>query len=213
MKLISFSGHRTTPEGKIVTLIQHKNKYYPVEFLVADIQHTTPILGVLTSQELGLVKRMHTVNTERQDILNNYPDLFEGLGCLPIEHHIELKEIVKPVVHPPRRVTEAIRSRVTKELHPMEEEGLIEKVDQPRDWVNSMVTVIKPHKTRICLGLRKLNEAIKREHFPLPTIEEVTARMANAKVFSVLDAKSGFWQILLDEASSLLCTFNTPHGR
>ena len=76
-----------------------------------------------------------------------------------------------------------------------------------------MVTVIKPHKTRICLDPRNLNEAIKREHFPLPTIEEVTARMPNAKVFPVLDAKSGFWQIPLDESSSLLCTFNTPHGR
>ena len=126
---------------------------------------------------------------------------------------LKLNETVKPVVHPPRRVPEAIRSRVTKELHRMEEEGVIEKVDQPTDWVNSMVTVIKPHKTRICLDPRNLNEAIKREHFPLPTIEEVTARMPNAKVFSVLDAKSGFWQIPLDEASSLLCTFNTPHGR
>jgi hypothetical protein len=156
---------------------------------------------------------MHTVKTEQQDILNNYPDLFEGLGCLPVEHHIELNETIEPVIHPPRRVPEAIRSRVTKELHRMEEEGVIEKVDQPTDWVNSMVTVIKPHKTRICLDPRNLNEAIKREHFPLPTIEEVTARMPNAKVFSVLDAKSGFWQIPLDEASSLLCTFNTPHGR
>ena len=89
----------------------------------------------------------------------------------------------------------------------------IEKVDQPTDWVCSMVTVIKPHKTRICLDPRNLNEAIKREHFLLPTIEEVTARMANAKVFSVLDAKSGFCQIPLDESSSLLCTFNTPDGR
>jgi hypothetical protein len=95
----------------------------------------------------------------------------------------------------------------------MEEEGAIEKVAQPTDWVNSMVTVIKPHKTRICLDPRNLNEAVKREHFPLPTIVEVTARMPIAKVFSVLDAKSGFWQIPLDEASSLLCTFNTPHGR
>ena len=40
-----------------------------------------------------------------------------------------------------------------------------------------MVTVIKP------LDPRDLNEAIKCKHFPLPTIEEVTARMPNAKVF------------------------------
>ena len=37
--------------------------------------------------------------------------------------------------------------------------------------------------------------------------------MPGAKVFSVLDAKSGFLQIELDEASSLLTTFNTPIGR
>ena len=43
----------------------------------------------------------------------------------------------------------------------MEAEGVIEKVDQPTDWVNSMVTVIKPHKTRIYLDPRNLNEAIK----------------------------------------------------
>ena len=161
VKLISFSGHQTTPEGKITALVQHKNKYYPVEFQVADLQSTTPILGVLTSQELGLVKRMHTVNTEQQDIQNNYPDLFEGLGCLPVEHHIELNERVQPVIHPLKRVPEPIRSRVTKELHQMEAEGVIEKVDQPTDWVNSMVTVIKPHKTRICLDPPEFKRSYK----------------------------------------------------
>lgn len=45
------------------------------------------------------------------------------------------------------------------------------------------------------------------------TIEEVISTMPGAKVFSVLDAKSGFLQIELDEASSLLTTFNTPIGR
>lgn len=45
------------------------------------------------------------------------------------------------------------------------------------------------------------------------TIEEIVSAMPGAKVFSVLDAKSGFLQIELDEASSLLTTFNTPIGR
>ena len=59
-----------------------------------------------------------------------------------------------------------------------------------------MVTVIKPHKTRIFLDPRNLNEAIKREHFPLPTIEEVTARMPNAKVFQSSTPKVGFGKYL-----------------
>ena len=44
----------------------------------------------------------------------------------------------------------------------------------------------------------------------MKTIKEVVAEMPDAKVFSKLDAKSGFLQIMLDEASSLLTTFNTP---
>lgn len=76
-----------------------------------------------------------------------------------------------------------------------------------------MVTVVKPNKLRICIDPKDLNKAIKREHFPLKTVEEVVSEMPNAKVFSVLDANHGFWQIQLDEESSKLCTFNTPFGR
>ena len=52
-----------------------------------------------------------------------------------------------------------------------------------------------------------------RSHYPLPTIEEVATRLTNAKFFSVLDAKAGFWQVKLEEAASYLTTFNTLFGR
>ena len=76
-----------------------------------------------------------------------------------------------------------------------------------------MVAAVKPNKIRICIDPRDVNEAIRREHFPMATIEEVVASMPQAKVFSVLDATSGYWQVKLDEQSSKLCTFNTPFGR
>lgn len=60
---------------------------------------------------------------------------------------------------------------------------------------------------------RDLNRAIKKEHFKLPTREEITSQFANAKYFSKLDASSGFWQLKLDNAISKLCTFNSPFGR
>ena len=60
---------------------------------------------------------------------------------------------------------------------------------------------------------RDLNVAIKREHFPMPTIEEIATRLNGAKLFSVFDASNGFWQVEHDEESSLLTTFNTPFGR
>ncbi|VDH93047.1 Hypothetical predicted protein [Mytilus galloprovincialis] len=96
----------------------------------------------------------------------------------------------------------------------MEDIGVIFKQQEPTQWVNSMVTVIKPNgKIRICIDPRDLNKAILREHYPLKTVEEVISQMPNAKVFSKLDATSGFWHIQLDEPSSKLCTFNTPFGR
>lgn len=60
---------------------------------------------------------------------------------------------------------------------------------------------------------KDLNTAIRKEHYPLVTEEEVVSRMPNAKCFSVLDANQGFYQTKLDEESSKLCTFNTPIGR
>ena len=90
---------------------------------------------------------------------------------------------------------------------------MIKKQEEPTDWVNSMVIVETPKKLRICLDPRDLNKAIKREHFPMKTIEEVVQNMPGAKVFSKLDATSGYWQLKLDEESSKLCTFNTPFGR
>ena len=86
---------------------------------------------------------------------------------------------------------------------------MIKKQEEPTDWVNSMVTVETPKKLKICKDPRGLNKAIKREHFPMKTIEEVVQNMPGAKVFSKLDAASGYCQLKLDDKCSKLCTFNT----
>ena len=93
-------------------------------------------------------------------------------------------------------------------------DGIITTVEQPTKWVNSVVLVRKPNgDVRICLDPVDLNKALKREHYPLKTVEEVASRMSEAKVFSTLDATSGFYQIKLAEESTLLTTLNTPFGR
>ena len=48
--------------------------------------------------------------------------------------------------------------------------------------------------------------AIQREHYPLPTIEEIATRLHGAKVFAVLDVRNGFWHVPLDDTSSFLTT-------
>ena len=74
--------------------------------------------------------------------------------------------------------------------------------------------LVKPNgNLRICIDPRDLNKAVKRDYYPMSTIDDIVTRMPNAKVFSVLDASSGFWQVQLDTPSAKLCTFNTPFGR
>ena len=92
--------------------------------------------------------------------------------------------------------------------------GVVVKVDQPTNWVKNLVIVEKKNGSlRLCLDPRDLNKAIKHEHYKIPTMQEVASEFAGKTVFSTLDSKDGYWQVQLDEESSLLCTFNTPFGR
>ena len=60
---------------------------------------------------------------------------------------------------------------------------------------------------------RDLNKALKREQYSCPTVDDIAAKLHGARVFTVFDATSGYWQVKLDKKSSLLTTFNTPFGR
>lgn len=215
VKLISYSGHKLNSMGKAILLVGTKNKFSPVEFQVVD-HKAQPVLGLQTCLDLQLIKRMYTVNTEDpKQLLAEYSDVFEGLGCLPGEYNIQLKENAKPVIHPPRKIPFAQRRKVKKELERMVKDGVIEEVKEPSDWVNSIVVAEKANKkdVRICLDPRDLNKYIKREHYPMKTVEEVAATVQGATVFSVLDASSGFWQIRLQRDCTNLTVFNTPFGR
>ena len=213
-RLVAFGGQRLNACGKVTMNCQHKGKRHPVVFEVID--HDTPnILGLKTCVELNLVQRMDAIDNHHVDILDRYSDVFEGLGCITdASYHIKVDESAQPVVHPPRKVPVTLRPKIQQELRRMEKLDVIEKVEEPTDWVNSMVTIVKPNGSlRICIDPRDLNMAVKRDYYPMSTIDEIVTRMPNAKVFSVLDASSGFWQLKLDTPSAKLCTFNTPFGR
>ena len=76
-----------------------------------------------------------------------------------------------------------------------------------------MIVEKKNGSLRLCLGPRHLNQVIKREHYKIPTIQDVASDLRGKTVFSTLDLKDGYWQVELDTESSLLCTFNIPFGR
>ena len=90
--------------------------------------------------------------------------------------------------------------------------GILVPVEVPTDWVSSMVGPSKRNgKIRLCIDPKPLNKALKRNRYPLPTIDDLLAKLTNAKVFA--DAKNGFWHVPLDDESSYLTTFGTPWSR
>ena len=83
-----------------------------------------------------------------------------------------------------------------EELDRLEAENIIAKVEEPTEWVNPIVNVLKPNKQlRICVDPQKLNEAIMREHYALPIASDIFARISGAKVYSTLDATAGFTRL------------------
>jgi hypothetical protein len=124
-------------------------------------------------------------------------------------------------VHAARKTPVSLRDKVKRELERMEKLNIIRRVDEPTEWVNSLVVVPKPNgEVRICLDPRDLNFAVKREHYQMPTLDETTSHLAGAKYFTALDATAGYWNV--PQSSTiffffffllLLTTFQTPNGR
>ena len=91
---------------------------------------------------------------------------------------------------------------------------MIQKVEEHTDWCSSLAySTKKDGSLCVCLDPQKLNASLKRCPHKIPTVEELNPMFANAKMFSKLDAKAGYWSIHLDEDSQLLTTFRTPFGR
>lgn len=133
---------------------------------------------------------------------------------MPGEHKIKLRADAKPVIHRARKVPVALKKRLREKLDTLIEENIVRKIEEPTEWVNSLVILEKCDKDlRLCIDPKDLNKGIQREHFRLPTKSDITSAMNGARYFSKLDASSGFYQIALDEESAKLCTFNTPFGR
>lgn len=166
-------------------------------------------------------KEVYHVDTDQdetpaQKVFYEYADLFKDeVGGLPVTYSMKLTPNVSPVVNPLKTRSCSHAVKVKEELQRMQAVGVIEPVEEPTEWVSNMVATHKKNTddVHMCIDPRDLNKALMRPHHPIRTVEEVAAEMSGATIFSVLDAKSSFWQIKLDPASSLLTTFATPFGR
>ena len=86
--------------------------------------------------------------------------------------------------------------------------GVIEKVERPTEWMNSVVVANKANgKLRLCLHPKPLNKALKRCHFPMPVIEDTIPESSKAD-FHKRGLKG--WLLTDTEERFLLTTFPTP---
>ena len=190
-------------------------------------QHSQPQCSKKTSSvsPVTAVKDTEQQKTElRNDLLREFDDVFTSdnstaslkpMAGPPMVIHVT--EDVEPfAVRTARPVPHAWRDNVKNQLDEMVRQGIIAPLgDEPSDWCHPLVLVTKSDGgMRICVDLTKLNKYVKRPLHPLVTPREaVTSIPVSAKIFSTLDAKSGYWQIPLQESSQKLTTFITPWGR
>ena len=80
-------------------------------------------------------------------------------------------------------------------------------------WSFPVVIVDKKDGSkRFCVDFRKLNQITKRNSYPLPLIDDILALLGKAKYFTSLDLKSGYWQVLIDEADKEKTAFACHRG-
>ncbi|GJS80906.1 reverse transcriptase domain-containing protein [Tanacetum coccineum] len=145
-------------------------------------------------------------------------------------HKILMEEDYEPIVQSQRRVNPKIHDVIKKEVEKLLDARLIYPIsDSP--WVSPVhcvpkkggITVVKNDDNdliptrlvtgwRVCIDYRKLNEATRKDHFPLPFMDQMLERLAGNQYYCFLDGFSGYFQIPIDPKDQEKTTFTCPYG-
>nr|GEW00646.1 reverse transcriptase domain-containing protein [Tanacetum cinerariifolium] len=145
-------------------------------------------------------------------------------------YKILMEEDYKRAVQHQRRVNPKIHDVIKKEVEKLLDAGLIYPIsDSP--WVSPVhcvpkkggFTVVKNEENelistclftewRVCIDYRKLNEANRKDHFPLPFMDQILERLAGNEYYCFLDGFSGYFQIPIDPRDQEKTTFTCPYG-
>ncbi|UYV65565.1 hypothetical protein LAZ67_3004714 [Cordylochernes scorpioides] len=111
----------------------------------------------------------------------------------------------------PYRVPICDQQEIRHQIQQMLENGIIEQSFSP--FSSPVTLVTKRDKTkRFCIDYRKVNELISSDVHPLPRIEDILDRLAQAKYFSTADISSAYWQVPIHPDSRPLFAFTTLEG-
>ena len=206
-------------------------KPLPVElkyaFLEEDEQCPVVISSLLTTaQEQNL---LHLLKRNKQTLGWKISDL-KGINPSIYTHHIYLEEESKAVRKPQRRLNPHLQEVVRIEVLKLLQVGIIYPISDST-WVSptqvvpkkSGVTTVKNEKGeelstrlttgwRVCIDYRRLNEVTRKDHFPLPFIDQLLERISGHPFYCFLDGYSGYFQIEIAPEDQEKTTFTCPFG-
>nr|GEY15138.1 reverse transcriptase domain-containing protein [Tanacetum cinerariifolium] len=147
-----------------------------------------------------------------------------------IKHRIFIEEDYKPAVQHQRRVNPKIHDVIKKEVEKLLDAGLIYPISDSL-WISPVHCVPKKgsftfveneeHElipTRlvtgwwVCINYQKLNEATRKDHFPLPFMDQMLERLAGNEFYYFFDGFFGYFQIPIDPHDQEKTTFTCPYG-
>ncbi|PNX89714.1 hypothetical protein L195_g045836, partial [Trifolium pratense] len=211
----------TTPELK--ELPSHL-KYV---FLGEDSSQPAIISSELSSLEAEKLVRVLRDNKEAMGW--SIEDL-KGISPGFCMHKIKMEDEYKPVVQPQRRLNPTMKEVVKKEVLKLLKAGMIYPISDSA-WVSPVhvvpkkggMTVVRNEKNeliptrtvtgwRMCIDYRRLNLATRKDHFPLPFMDQMLERLAGQAYYCFLDGYSGYNQIVVDPADQEKTAFTCPFG-
>lgn len=185
----AYGGHELPLLGAFTAEIELDGRHNTVDFYVIKGEGKV-LIGRDTAIAMEILKigsTVHEIDMEKK---------VKKMGKIKgVVIDIPIKIDAKPVVQPYRRIPVALEKAVDAKIDELLEQGIIERVNEPSKWVSPMVVVPKGDDVRICIDMRRANEAFERENHPLPTIEDFLPHLGKGKVFSRLDVKNAFHQV------------------
>ena len=152
---------------------------------------------------------------EFEHLINEYSDLFAE-SDLDLGRTNQVKMTIDtgdhtPIKQKPYRTPFSERPKIEKTLDDMLKADIIRPSTSP--WASPIVIVPKKDGSkRMCVDYRKVNQITHKNSYPLPNISEILSSFKDAKVFSCLDLKSGYWQIEVEEKDREKTAFTCHAG-
>ncbi|XP_073814237.1 uncharacterized protein [Musca autumnalis] len=202
----AYGGKPLKLMGLFKAMVQIDGRSTIADFYVVD-EKGKLLLGRDTAMCLQVLKIGNNINQVTRKTDDHQLGKIAGIIV-----HIPIKENVKPIVQPYRRIPAPLEEAVDKKIQEMLRQGIIEKVNGPSKWVSPVVVVPKRDDIRLCVDMRRANEAVSRENHPLTTIDDFLPHIGTGKFFSKLDIKQAFHQVEIAPDSREITTFITKRG-